>query len=83
MTVAGISAEKASVKWEANGTPLTSLMPYGSGYVLMHHFALGLAPFANMPQQTDVLEGLCSGLYDIGEESCKGGNRQSASLCRK
>ncbi len=51
LTVAGISAEKASVKWEANGTPLTSLMPYGSGYVLMHHFALGLAPFANMPQQ--------------------------------
>ena len=37
----------------------------------MHHFALGLAPFANMPQQTDVLEGLCSGLYDIGEESAR------------
>lgn len=68
LTVAGISAEKASVKWEANGTPLTSLMPYGGGYVLLNHFALGLAPFANMPQQTDVLKGLCGGLYRAGED---------------
>ena len=69
LTVAGISAEKASVKWEANGTPLTSLMPYGGGYVLLNHFALGLAPFANMPQQTAVLKGLCSGLYDAEGEN--------------
>lgn len=69
LTVAGISAEKVSVKWEANGTPLTSMMSYGGGYVLMHHFALGLAPFANLPQQTAVLEGLCDGLYDVREDS--------------
>ena len=69
LIVAGISAEKASVKWEANGTPLTSLMPYGGGYVLLNHFALGLAPFANMPQQTAVLKGLCSGLYDAEGEN--------------
>ena len=69
LTVAGISAEKASVKWEANGTPLTSLMPYGGGYVLLNHFALGLAPFANMPQQTAVLKGFCSGLYDAEGEN--------------
>ena len=69
LNVAGISAEKASVKWEANGTPLTSLMPYGGGYVLLNHFALGLAPFANMPQQTAVLKGLCSGLYDAEGEN--------------
>lgn len=69
LTVAGISAEKASVKWEANGTPLTSLMPYGGGYVLLNHFALSLAPFANMPQQTAVLKGLCSGLYDAEGEN--------------
>lgn len=69
LTVAGISAEKVSVKWEANGTPLTSLMPYGGGYVLLNHFALGLAPFANMPQQTAVLKGLCSGLYDAEGEN--------------
>ena len=66
LTVAGISAEKASVKWEANGTPLTSLMPYGGGYVLMNHFALGLAPFANMPEQTAVLESLCRNLFPDG-----------------
>lgn len=71
LTVAGISAEKASVKWEANGTPLTSLIPYGGGYVLLHHFALGLAPFANMPQQTAVLEGLCGGLYDAVGDSAR------------
>lgn len=69
LTVAGIFAEKASVKWEANGTPLTSLMPYGGGYVLLNHFALGLAPFANMPQQAAVLKGLCSGLYDAEGEN--------------
>lgn len=69
LTVAGLSAEKSAVKWEANGTPLTSLMPYGGGYVLINHFALGLAPFANMPQQTDVLKGLCSGLYDAEGEN--------------
>lgn len=66
LTVVGISAEKASVKWEANGTPLTSLMPYGGGYVLMNHFALGLAPFANMPEQTAVLESLCRNLFPDG-----------------
>lgn len=66
LTAAGISAEKASVKWEANGISLSSLISYGGGHVLIHHFALGLAPFANMPQQTEVLEGLCSGLYDAG-----------------
>lgn len=71
LTVAGISAEKAAVKWEANGMPLTSLMPYGGGYVLLNHFALGLAPFANMPQQTDVLESLFGGLYDVAGESAK------------
>lgn len=65
LTVAGLSAEKATVKWTANGTPLTSLIPYGGGYVLLHHFALGLAPFANMPQQTDVLERLCGDLYTV------------------
>lgn len=69
LNVAGIFAEKAAVKWEANGTPLTSLMPYGGGYVLLNHFALGLAPFANMPQQTAVLKGLCSGLYDAEGEN--------------
>lgn len=67
--VVALSAEKAAVRWQANGTPLTSVLSYGSGYVLMHHFALGLAPFANMPQQVDVLEGLCGGLYDAGENS--------------
>lgn len=72
LTVAGISAEKASVKWEANGTTLASLMPYGGGYVLLNHFALGLAPFANMPQQADVLEGLCGGLYHTGEDGTGG-----------
>lgn len=71
LTVAGISAEKASVKWEANGVPLASLMPYGGGYVLLNHFALGLAPFANMPQQTDVLESLFGGLYDMAGENAK------------
>ena len=69
LTVAGIFAEKAAVKWEANGTSLASLMPYGGGYVLLNHFALGLAPFANMPQQTAVLKGLCSGLYDAEGEN--------------
>lgn len=69
LTVAGIFAEKASVKWEENGTPLTSLMPYGGGYVMLNHFALGLAPFANMPQQTAVLKGLCNGLYDAAGEN--------------
>lgn len=69
LTVAGISAEKASVKWEANGTPLASLMPYGGGYVLLNHFALGLAPFANMPEQTAVLESLCGNLFPDGMES--------------
>ena len=44
-------------------------MPYGGGYVLLNHFALGLAPFANMPQQTAVLKGLCSGLYDAEGEN--------------
>lgn len=65
MTIAGFSAEKAKSYWQANGTTLTSLLSYGGGHILLHHFALGLAPFANLPQQTTVLEELCGDLFPV------------------
>ena len=61
--VIGLSAEKAAVWWQTNGTPLTSVLLYGGGHVLVHHFSLGLSPFADLPQQNVVLEGLYADLF--------------------
>ena len=56
LTLAQISSEQAITVWNSQeGTALTSLLPYGSGSVLIHHFALGLTPFSHVSNAAQLL----------------------------
>ncbi len=53
-----LSAPHIEPIWQDASVKLTSLLAYGNGQVIIHHFAMGLAPFANAAENTSVLEGL-------------------------
>lgn len=58
LQVTDLQAEKIQTVWKSGQTALTSKLEYGGGTVLLHHFALGLAPFSALPERADVLETL-------------------------
>lgn len=58
LQVTDLQAEGMQTVWSSGQTPLTSKLEYGGGMVLLHHFALGLAPFSTLAERADVLETL-------------------------
>lgn len=58
LQVTALQAEGLQSVWSSGQTPLTSKLSYGGGTVLLHHFALGLAPFSALAERADVLETL-------------------------
>ncbi len=55
LTVTEIHREQAEPVWKSGETVLTDKIQVGSGEVLLHRFALGLAPFSSLSQAGAVL----------------------------
>lgn len=56
LQVTNLQAKDMQTVWSSGQTAVTSKLEYGGGIVLLHHFALGLAPFSALPERADVLE---------------------------